>query len=192
MHNAPFPSVSSTIVRFLIALILGLQVGLIVLIPSSLQVLCLGPVGILLLAMLLSILFDSRVRQHEGSAGRLIRAMRRVALVIIAPLLILAILGIFIPEIGLSGAFLGILEMSVIVAFTVGSTTIPLAIGSALIAWFGASIFFLVSASLQANEPGNDLGSLILALIAFLVLLGFGLAAFGGLLGRLLRRWAFR
>jgi hypothetical protein len=194
MHHAPSPSISvpSTIVRLLVALVLGSQVGLIVFIPSSLPWLSLGPVGILLLALLLSILFDSRMHQHEGSGGRLRRALRRVSLVLVAPLLVLVVLGIFLPGIEPLGAFVTILELSVVVAFTVGSHTIPLAIGSALIAWFGAGIFFLLSASLQAHEPGNDFGSLIFGLIAFLVFLGFGVAALGGLLGRFLRTWALR
>ena len=188
MHNAAFPSISapSTLVRLLIALILGLQLGLIVFIPSSLPWLNLGPVAVLLVALLLSMLLDPQVRQ----SGRLVTALLRVLLVIAVPLLVLVGLGGLLSAGGSLVAVGAALELSVIVAFTVGSETVSLAIGTGLIAWAGADSLFLLAAFLQSTQPGNDLGSLVFGVIAFLVFLGFGIAALGGLLGRLLRKWA--
>jgi hypothetical protein len=62
---APTVSIPSILLRLLIALILGLLVGLTIYInPSSpsLQWLMLVPIAVFLVAMLLSIVFDPRVR----------------------------------------------------------------------------------------------------------------------------------
>lgn len=188
MHHAALPSISapSILVRLLIALILGLQLGLIVFIPLSLPWLNVGPVAVLLVALLLSMLLHPHVRQ----SGRLVTALLRVLLVLAVPLLALVGLGGLLPAGGPLVAVGAALALSVIVAFTVGSETVSLAIGSGLIAWAGAGSLFLLAAFLQSTQPGNDLGSLVFGVIAFLVVLGFGIAALGGLLGRRLRKWA--
>lgn len=185
MHHAALPSISapSILVRLLIALILGLQLGLIVFIPPSLPWLNVGPVAVLLVALLLSMLLHPHVRQ----SGRLVTTL---LLVLAVPLLALVGLGGLLPAGGSLVAVGAALELSVIVAFTVGSETVSLAIGSGLIAWAGAGSLFLLAAFLQSTQPGNDLGSLVFGVIAFLVVLGFGIAALGGLLGRRLHKWA--
>jgi hypothetical protein len=70
------------------------------------------------------------------------------------------------------------------------SETLLLAIGCGLAAWLGVGILLLISAYINSKAPGNDFGSLILSLILVGVVIGFGFAALGGFLGRLVRRWA--
>jgi hypothetical protein len=187
MQQAALPSIStpSILVRFLIAFLLGLQLGLIVFIPPSLPWLNMGPVAVLLVALLLSILLHPHMRQ----SGRLAPALLRVLLVIALPLLALVGLGGVLPTAGSLVAVGSALALSVIVAFTVGSETVSLAIGSGLIAWAGAGSLFLLAAFLQSMKTGNDLGSLVFGVIAVLVVLGFGIAPLGGLLSRRLRKW---
>jgi hypothetical protein len=195
MQNPANPSVSipSIFVRLLIALILGLLPGLTAFYnPSlpSLRWLIWLPVIVLPVAMLLSIVFDPRVRQATITPGRAANAMLKVLLVIGAPILLVLLLGAFVPTLGPLVAVLVPLEVSLVAAFVVGSANVGLAIGCGLAAWLGAAILFLPSVYQQTTEPGNDFGSLVLGIVAVGVIIGFGVAALGSLLGRFLRRWA--
>jgi hypothetical protein len=190
---APTVSIPSILLRLLIALILGLLVGLTIYInPSSpsLQWLMLVPIAVFLVAMLLSIVFDPRVRHGTITPICTAIAILRTLLVIGAPILIILVLGIFVSSFGPIVVVVAPLEVSLIAAFTVGSETLLLAIGCGLAAWLGVGILLLISAYINSKAPGNDFGSLILSLIVVGVVIGFGFAALGGFLGRLVRRWA--
>jgi hypothetical protein len=149
------------------------------------------PVAVFLVAMLLSIVFDPRVRHGTITPRRTAIAILRTLLVIGAPILIILVLGIFVSSFGpIVVVVVAPLEVSLIAAFTVGSETLLLAIGCGLAAWLGVGILLLISAYINSKAPGNDFGSLILSLIVVGVVIGFGFAALGGFLGRLVRRWA--
>ncbi len=85
--------------RFLIALLLGAQVGLVAFLTPAPGRLYLGPVPVLLVAVLLSLIFDPQVRQGRASRQRFVTALWRVSLVIVAPVLTLAVLGTLLPSV---------------------------------------------------------------------------------------------
>ncbi len=195
MQNPVTPSVSTSSIfkRLLIAFTLGLLVGLSAFInPSSpsLQWLMLLPVAAFLVAMLLSILFDPRVRQGVITPRRTVIAILRILLVLGAPFLVIFGLGIFVSSLGPIVVVVVPLEVSLVASFVAGSESVGLAIGCGLAAWLGMGILLMLSAFLNSKQPGNDFGSLVLGLVTIGILIGFGFAALGGLLGRLVRRWA--
>jgi hypothetical protein len=195
MQNPATPSVSisSIFIRLLIAFILGLLAGLSAFInPTypSLQWLMWLPVAAFPVAMLLSIVFDPRVRQGVITLRRSAMAILWILLVIGAPLLIIFILGIFVSSLWPIVVVVVPLEVSLVASFVAGSKSVELAIGCGLAAWLGMGILLMLSAYLNSKQPGNDFGSLVLGLVTVGILIGFGFAALGGLLGRLVRRWA--
>ena len=179
--------------RMVIALLLGLQFGLLAFYqPSSLGGIWLPwlPLVILLSAMAASIWFDPRVRRGEIDADRVLQGLVRFLMIIIVPVLILIIAFFFIRSIGALVLALIPLALGVITAFTlIGSRHTSLAIFCGLLAWLGAGAPFLFSTYLTSEQPGNDLGGLVFILLTFGVLVGFAFAALGGFLGRLLRLW---
>lgn len=194
MQNPATPSVSisSIFIRLLIAFILGLLAGLSAFInPTypSLQWLMWLPVAAFPVAMLLSIVFDPRVRQGVITLRRSAMAILWILLVIGAPLLIIFVLDIFVSSLWPIVVVVP-LEVSLVASFVAGSESVGLAIGCGLAAWLGMGILLMLSAYLNSKQPGNDFGSLVLGLVTVGILVGFGFAALGGLLGRLVRRWA--
>jgi hypothetical protein len=129
---------SSLLVRFLIALLLGAQVGLLVfLTPAQEGWLSLVPVLILLVAPLLSLAGDPAVRRGSISRQRLLRALGRALLVLVAPVLALAVLGMLFPPVWLPARLVVFLATSLLIAFSVGGRIVWQADSAALIGWLG-------------------------------------------------------
>jgi len=80
------------------------------------------------------------------------------------------------------------------VAFAVGSSgTWRLALGSALLGWLGAAIVNVIASILDfiAYRSGGD-EDITLAFTLVAVVIAFGIAAPGGILGRRLRIWLLK
>jgi len=142
--------------------------------------------------MLLSILLDPDVRQGAITPTRTVISLLLVLL--LAGLLVGV--GVILPtlnqEFSLLVAVLIPFSVGLAAVFAVGSSeTWRLALGSALVAWLGSGLFIVIVAILgyiayEARTPGGDAG-IALPLTIIGVIIGFGLAALGGALGRFLR-----
>lgn len=179
--------------RLIVALLLGLQFGALAFFQPTdgvwLWVPWL-PLVILLAAMALSIWIDPRVRRGEIEDLRVLQGLIRFLLAIIGPVIALVVLFFFIRSVGALVLELIPLALGVITAFTlIGSRHSGLAVLCGLLAWLGVGLPFLFSTYLTSQQPGNSLGGLAFLFLAVGVLVGFGFAALGGFLGRLLRRW---
>ncbi len=92
----------------------------------------------------------------------------------------------------LLGALLIPLAVGLATVFAVGSSGMwRLALGSALVAWFGSGLPIMIVAitgyiAYHAVTPGGD-AEIGLPLTIAYVIIGFGLAALGGMLGKVLR-----
>lgn len=192
---APLLFASSLLVRFLIALLLGAQVGLLVFLTPAQGWLSLVPVLILLVAPLLSLAGDPAVRRGSISRQRLLRALGRALLVLVAPVLALAVLGMLFPPVWLPARLVVFLATSLLIAFSVGGRIVWQADSAALIGWLGFGIMAVLDgARLDAayqSTPGFHFDPLpAVAAATTWVLLGFFAVALpGGHLGRLLRTW---
>ncbi|MBA2285755.1 MAG: hypothetical protein H0W02_09750 [Ktedonobacteraceae bacterium] len=195
--SPPLPtSTSSTrsrAIRLGIAFVLGLQLGIlsffnVIAFPQWVQRL---PVGVLIVAMMLSILFDPRVQQGTLTSGRLVAGIVKVLLAIGVPLLVLTVLFFFVPAIASFGVFLIPLAGALVVAFTVGSENVWMACLSGLLGWLGVGLPALLAVYIQLREPGNGFGDLAFIITLVGVAIGMAIAVLGGFLGRLLRRWSF-
>ncbi len=186
-------STRSRAVRLSIAFVLGLQLGIFsffnaIAFPQWVQRL---PVGVLIVTMMLSILFDPRVQQGVLSSGRLVAGIVKILLAIGIPLIVLTALFFLVPAIASFGVFLIPLAVALVVAFTVGSENVWLACLSGLVGWLGFGIPAVIAAYMQSREPGSDFGDLAFIITLVGVAIGMAIAVLGGYLGRLLRRWAF-
>lgn len=179
--------------RLIVALLLGLQFGALAFFqPTDSGWLWVPwlPLAILLAAMALSIWIDPRVRRGEIEDLRVLQGLIRFLLAIIGPVIALVVLFFFIRSVGALVLELIPLALGVITAFTlIGSRHSGLAVLCGLLAWLGVGLPFLFSTYLTSQQPGNGLGGLAFLFLAVGVLVGFGFAALGGFLGRLLRRW---
>ena len=193
--GAPASS-KSTVLRLFIAFVLGLPMGLPYSFISSSPSIAWWrygvPVAVLVSAMLLSILLDPDVRQGAITPTRTVISLLLVLL--LAGLLVGV--GVILPTLNQAFSLL----VAVLIPFSVGlaavfavgsSGTWRLALGSALVAWFGSGLFIVIVAILgyiayEARTPGGDAG-IVLPLTIVGVIIGFGLAALGGALGRFLR-----
>jgi hypothetical protein len=192
------PSAWSIAIRLLLAFLLGLPVGLMYFFvgpPPNFASWRYGlPIAILLAAMLLSILLDPTVR-NGAITPKII-----VVIGILLLLLAVTIVGsVVIPLEALLNfataiAILMPFFVGLAAAFTVGSSGgWRLALGSALTAWLGAGIHIVIIAILgyfayEQTTPGGDAGiGLPFTIIG--VIIGFALAAIGGLLGWYLHSW---
>ncbi len=198
MHQSGIAPASTgpTCIRLLIAFILGLPIGLMYFFvsssPSRAWWRSSVPVAVLVGAMLLSILLDPAVRQ------RVITPIRTF----LSLLLVLVLAGLFVggavilpsvkQALSLLVALLIPLAVGLAAVFAVGSSgTWRLALGSALVAWFGSGLHIMIVAitgyiTYHAVTPGGD-AEIGLPLTIAYVIIGFGLAAFGGMLGKFLR-----
>ncbi len=186
----PLFSTLSLAIRLLVALLLGFQFCLVVWLNMSspgLAWLVWVTVAILLCAMLLSVFFAPAVRLGAISSGGVLLAMLK-ALLGVSLLLLVLILQVFVFPLV---ALLVPLAVGLIAAFTLGGGNRALSVGVAATNWLGVGVALIMLASAQSNEPGNDLGGLVFNLIVAGVVLGFGLAIVGSLLGRLFYLWAF-
>jgi hypothetical protein len=148
------------------------------------------PVIVLLVAMVLSMMFDPRVRQGTVTSEQVGAGILRVLLVTV-PLIVIGfiLLATDLP-IGPLGLILIPLGVGLAVAFSVGSTSTGWAMLCGLMAWFGTAIPFGIAGYLQFDQSGNNYGTFVFALILLGIFAGFGVAMIGGLFGRGLRRWA--
>jgi len=155
------------------------------------------PVGVLVVAMLLSILLAPGVRHGAISPGRTLLSL--VVVLLFAGVMIAV--GVLNTALQGTGAFLGIVVLALIpfsvglaVAFAVGSSgTWRLALGSALLGWLGAAIVNVIASILDfiAYRSGGD-EDITLAFTLVAVVIAFGIAAPGGILGRRLRIWLLK
>lgn len=179
----------SRAIRLGIAFLLGLQLSIFSLaFPQWAQRL---PVGVLIMAMMLSIVFDPRVQQSLLTSMLLVAGIVKTLLAIGIPLIVLTALFLFVPTVTAFGIFLIPLGVALVVAFTVGSENVWLACLSGLVGWLGVGIPAVIAAYFQSREPGSDFGDLAFIITLVGVAIGMVIAVLGGFLGRLLRRWAF-
>jgi hypothetical protein len=188
----------STFTRLLIAFVLGLPTGILsyfTLQASSIEWWQFGiPIVVLTAAMLLSILLDTGV--HEGAVSPL-----RAAISIIVVLLLTGVFiatSTFLPPLNQNFTFLVIalvpFSTGLAATFAVGSAgTWWSALGTSLVAWLGTGIPTIIVAVIkyiayEQQNPGGD-GGLVLPFTIVGVLLGFILAALGGIVGKVLRSW---
>lgn len=184
----------SLFARALIALVLGVQVGLILFLTPTQHWLYLEPISIILVALLLSLVFDPDVRQRRMPRQRLSMVLRRALLIIVAPTLVVAVLGALFPQLWPWAMLAVFLETSLFIAFTVGGRINWQAISSAMIGWLGFGIVAEIDGTLvdaaYRNTPGFHFDPFPAAGFATIsVLLGFAIAALSGHLGMLLRIW---
>jgi hypothetical protein len=183
----------STSLRLVVALLLGLQFGLLAFYqPSSIAWGWVPwlPLVILLSAMGVSIWLDPRVRRHEIDAEQALQGLVRFLLTIIVPFFLVIVTFFFIRSVGALVLALIPLALGVITAFTlIGNRHPGLAVTCGLLTWLGVGVPFLFSTYLTSQQPGNSLGGLVFILLTIGVIIGFLFAALGGFLGRLLRLW---
>ncbi|MDQ2713417.1 MAG: hypothetical protein M3Z08_00750 [Chloroflexota bacterium] len=190
----PISSTRSRAIRLGIAFVLGLQLGIFfsffnaIAFPQWVQRL---PVGVLIVAMMLSILFDPRVQQGTLSSGRLVIGIVKILLAIGIPLIVLTALFFLVPASAAIGVFLIPLAVALVVAFTVGGENVWLACLSGLLGWLGVGLPAVLASYMQSREPGSDFGGLAFVITLVGVAIGLVIAVLGGFLGRLLRRWSF-
>ena len=196
MQGSATPSTSSlsTPLRLLIAFILGVLAGLVFLFnpqtTTSQGWALVIPAAVLLIAMLLSILFDPAVRQGTIAPLRPIISLLLFLLIASAIVVALALLPATQP------AFTWI-AFGLSAAFTIGSAgRLGLAVVGALVAWLGSGIPIVINAVLfyiayEKTTPGGD-GGIALPLTIAYVALAFVVAALGGLVGGLLCNWFLR
>jgi hypothetical protein len=177
----------STYVRLLIALLLGAQLGLVLVIKPGWLIA--ASLAVLLGALVLSLLVDAPMRQRLFSSGRIAPALRRVLIVIAFSLLPV----LLVPVLGEGALEVIVLEMTTLVALTVGRTSPIMAIGASVAAWAGFGGLVLFAAYHAAvTQPGGDTGAFGFIFAELLVLAGFPLSLLSGLLGHRLHRWAFK
>jgi hypothetical protein len=196
-------SISSTrpkwamILRLGISFLLGLQFVLSSLFSASPSLgpyywLAWVPVAVLLVAMLLSMMFDPRVRQGTVSSQQIGTGILRILMVTVPFILISFLLLATDVSIGPFGLILIPIGIGLAAAFTTGSTSTGRALLCGLMAWVGTAIPFGIAGYVQFEQPGNNYGTFVFALILIGIFAGFGLAMIGGLLGKGLRGWALR
>jgi len=194
----PTPSTLSTPIRLLIAFILGMLAGLVFLFnpqttPYQGWTLAI-PSAVLLIAMLLSILFDPAVRQGSIAPLRPIIALVLLVLITSAVVVALALLPATQPAVPWIALGLLPFAFGLAAAFTMGSSGwLGLAVVGALVAWLGSGIPIVINAVLfyiayEKATPGGD-GGIALPLTLAYVAIAFVVAAPGGLVGGLLRNW---
>jgi hypothetical protein len=204
MQGATTPSTSqlSIPLRLLIAFVLGVLVGLIAFYNAQSQPLygqwwtLAISAAVLLIAMLLSILFDPAVRQGAIAPLRPIISLLLFLLIASGIVGALTLLPAIKQEQVLSLIALALVPFAVglAAAFTIGDTgQLGLAVVGALVAWLGAGIPIIIYAVLfyiayEKTTPGGD-GGIALPLTIGYVVIGFVVAALGGLVGGLLRNW---
>jgi hypothetical protein len=181
--------------RLLLSFLLGLQFVLSSLFSASPALgpyywLAWLPVAVLLMAMLLSMIFDPRVRQRTVASQQMGTGILRLLLVTVPFILISFILLATDLPIGPIGLILIPIGIGLAAAFTVGSATTGRAMLCGLVAWFGTAIPFGIAGYVQFEQHGNDYGTFVFVLILLGIFAGFGLAMIGGLLGKGLRGWA--
>src|SRR5258708_4134028 len=183
----------STSLRLVVALLLGLQFGLLAFYqPSSIAWSWVPwlPLVILLSAMGVSIWRYPRVRRHEIDAEQALQGLVRFLLTIIVPFFLVIVTFFFIRSVGALVLALIPLALGVNTAFTlIGNRHPGVAVICGLLTWLGVGVPFLFSTYLTSQQPGNSLGGLVFILLAFGVIIGFLFAALCGFLGRLLRLW---
>ena len=152
------------------------------------------PAAVLLIAMLLSIVFDPAVRQ--GTIAPIRPIISLVLFLLIAAAIVVALALIPATKQFFSVIALGLLPFAVglAVGFTVGGNNrLGLAVISALVAWLGTGIPIVLNAllfyiSYEKTTPGGD-GGIVLPITIAYVVLAFLVAALGGLIGGLLHNW---
>jgi hypothetical protein len=203
MQGSATPSTSSlsTPIRLLIAFILGVLAGLVFLFNPQTATFqgwtLVIPAAVLLIAMLLSILFDPAVRQ--GTIAPLRPIISLLLFLLIASGIVVALEVLPATQAAFTGIALGVLPFAfgLAAAFTIGSSgRLGLAIVGALVAWLGSGIPIVINAVLfyiayEKTTPGGD-GGIALPLTIAYVALAFVVAALGGLVGGLLRNRLLR
>jgi len=194
----PSTSTLSTPIRLLIAFVLGVLAGLVFLFtpqttPFQGWTLVI-PAAVLLIAMLLSILFDPSVRQ--GTIAPLRPIISLLVFLLSASAIVVALALLPATQPALSWIALGLLPCAIglAAAFTIGSYgRWGLAVVGALVAWLGSGIPIVINAVLfyiayEKTTPGGD-GGIVLPLTLAYVAIAFVVAALGSLVGGLLRNW---
>ena len=202
MQGSATPSTSSlsTPIRLLIAFILGVLAGLVILFnpqTTTFQGWTLVIPAVLLIAMLLSILFDPAVRQ--GTIAPLRPIISLLLILLFASAIVVALEVLPATQPAFTGIALGVLPFAcgLAAAFTIGSSgRLGLAVLGALVAWLGSGIPIVINAVLfyiayEKTTPGGD-GGIALPLTIAYVAIAFVVAALGGLVGGLLRNWLLR
>jgi hypothetical protein len=158
------------------------------------------PLAIVLVAMLSSILSDPRVRERQIAGVRKGLSLG-IAALLVAAVEVLAVLGAYQPpsHITVTSFLVGLLlyaavalvplVVGLVAAFAVGSGgTRRLALGTALASWLGAFVVNLIATLRDVSGPLTDVQSFELPVAVAGMILGFGIAALGGVLGWLLHR----
>lgn len=178
--------VSGIFARLMLALLFGVQFGLVLVIrPGWLFV---AALAVLLIALLLSLLVDARARQRLFFSGRVAPALWVLGIVLVSLLPML-----MVPLQGEGELEVIVLEMPILVALTVGRQSLLMAIGASLLAWAGfGSVVLYVTYQAAATQQGGDTGALQFIFAVMLIIPAFGLAAIAGMLGHLLNQRAFK
>ena len=189
------PATLSLTKRLLIAVGLGLLLGITAFInPTSalLQWVQWVPIVGLVIVMLLSIVFDARVRHGNIPTFRIAYGCALTLLVVVVVYVVQGVIAGIIPLIGFFETLLILpVELGTGVAFTIGDEKMRLSSLSGLLAWAATSVMLLISVFIQASIPGNHISDLLGTIIPVIVI-GLGFAALGGLLGRLFRAWIMK
>jgi hypothetical protein len=203
MQDSATPSISplSTPIRLLIAFVLGVLAGLVFLFnlqttPFQGWTLVI-PAAVLLIAMLLSMLFDPAVRQGTRALLRPLISLLLFLLIASAMVVTLALLPA--TQAAFPWIALGLLPFAIglAAAFAIASSgRLRLAVVGALVAWLGCGLPIAINAVLfyiayEKTTPGGD-GGIVLPLTLAYVAIAFVVAVPGGLAGGLLRNWLLR
>ena len=185
---APSRNIPVVVVRLFIALLLGAQVGL-VLVTSPGWLLA-ASLGMLLGALAVSLLVDVPARQALFSSGRRAPAIKMLVIFVVSLLPVLFAFTTGEPEHALEAV---VLELPLLVALAIGRTSVPMTMGTSIFAWAGfGGLAFLGAWYAVANQDGGDTASFQFTFALVFIIPGFGLSLFGGMLGHLLNRWVFR
>lgn len=167
-------------IRLLIAFVLGLLLGSTAFMSASDALLQWVPILVLLITMMSSVAFDARVLEERISTPRVIYGFLLTFFIMAAVYLVVGFILDILPFATLLIAF----ELGMGVAFAVGNEERGASSLSGLVAWFGTAILLVISAAIQAST--------LFSVIVTIAVLGLGVAALGGLLGRFFRTWVMQ
>lgn len=187
--------------RLLLAFVLGIPVGLFFFFNAQSPILqwwvVALPAAVLLVAMIVSILLEPVIRQDRRAALRPLVRLVLTLLTLSVLLLVLALLPAIQPAFGLIVLAMVPGAVGLATAVTIGSNvSLGWAVIGAVVAWLGSSLPILLNAVLyflayEKTTPGGD-GVIALPLTIAYLIIDFVVAALGGLVGGLFRRWLLR